>query len=176
MKTMASGNYSFDEMFARSRKMESRFDILLEILDEGMVGINEKGEVYACNQKAKEITGVNRSLIMGRMGREVFPYIPFDKCMKSRAPLEPRLIHIGSVNINMSLVPVLRHGECIGAFATLQPFNELEKRQNELRSQLLHKGYLSLIHIYAHLCQTLPTDNRFLPKAPCQHRYSGPCQ
>ena len=41
----------------------------------------------------------------------------------------------------MSLVPVLRHGECIGAFATLQPFNELEKRQNELRSQLLHKGY-----------------------------------
>lgn len=78
---------------------------------------------------------------MGRMGREVFPYIPFDKCMKSRAPLEPRLIHIGSVNINMSLVPVLRHGECIGAFATLQPFNELEKRQNELRSQLLHKGY-----------------------------------
>ena len=131
MKTMASGNYSFDEMFARSRKMESRFDILLEILDEG----------NACNQKAKEITGVNRSLIMGRMGREVFPYIPFDKCMKSRAPLEPRLIHIGSVNINMSLVPVLRHGECIGAFATLQPFNELEKRQNELRSQLLHKGY-----------------------------------
>ena len=141
MKTMASGNYSFDEMFARSRKMESRFDILLEILDEGMVGVNEKGEVYACNQKAKEITGVNRSLIMGRMGREVFPYIPFDKCMKSRAPLEPRLIRIGSVNINMSLVPVLRHGECIGAFATLQPFNELEKRQNELRSQLLHKGY-----------------------------------
>ena len=121
--------------------MESRFDILLEILEEGMVGVNEKGEVYACNQKAKEITGVNRSLIMGRMGREVFPYIPFDKCMKARAPLEPRLIRIGSVNINMSLVPVLRHGECIGAFATLQPFNELEKRQNELRSQLLHKGY-----------------------------------
>lgn len=141
MKTMAAGNYSFDEMFARSRKMESRFDILLEILDEGMVGVSEKGEVYACNQKAKEITGVNRSLIMGRPGSEVFPYIPFEKCMKEKAALPPKLIRIGSVNINMSLVPVLRQGECIGAFATLQPFNELEKRQNELRSQLLHKGY-----------------------------------
>lgn len=141
MKTMAAGNYSFDEMFARSRKMESRFDILLEILDEGMVGVNEKGEIYACNQKAKEITGVNRSLIMGRRGDEVFPYIPFEKCMKEKTSIPPRLIRIGAVNINMSLVPVLRQEECIGAFATLQPFNELEKRQNELRSQLLHKGY-----------------------------------
>lgn len=141
MKAMAAGNYSFDQMFARSRKMESRFDILLGVLDEGMIGVNEKGEIYACNQKAKEITGVNCSLIMGKMGREVFPYIPFDKCMKEKTSLNSELIRIGSVNINMSLVPVLRQGECIGAFAILQPFHELEKRQYELRNQLLHKGY-----------------------------------
>ena len=41
----------------------------------------------------------------------------------------------------MAVTPVLHQGKCIGAFATLQRFNELEKRQNELRSQLLHKGY-----------------------------------
>ncbi|NBH70680.1 AAA family ATPase [Clostridiaceae bacterium] len=74
MKSLAPGNYSFEQMFKRSRQLESRFDILIEILDEGMVGVNERGE-------------------------------------------------------------------CIGAFATLQRFNELERRQNELRSQLLHKGY-----------------------------------
>lgn len=57
VKSMATENYSFDKMFFRSRTMESRFDILLEILDEGLVGVNEKGEVFACNRMARDITG-----------------------------------------------------------------------------------------------------------------------
>ncbi len=117
MKSMAAGNYSFDQMFVRSRKMESRFDILMDILDEGMIGVNEKGEVYACNQKAAEITGVNRTRVSGKIWREVFPYIPFDACMEGKSALPPKLIRIGTANINLGLVPVLRNGECIGAFA-----------------------------------------------------------
>lgn len=141
MKSLAPGNYSFEQMFKRSRQLESRFDILIEILDEGMVGVNERGEVFAFNQKAREITGVEAGLAIGRPGEQVFPYIPFHKSMEEKKELPSRLIHIGSANINLSVVPVLLRGECIGAFATLQRFNELERRQNELRSQLLHKGY-----------------------------------
>ena len=141
MKSLAPGNYSFKQMFKRSRQLESRFDILIEILDEGMIGVNEQGEVFAFNQKAREITGVERGMAMGRPGEQVFPYIPFRKSMEERSRLMPKLIHIGSVNINLTVVPVLLRGECIGAFATLQRFNELERQQNELRSQLLRKGY-----------------------------------
>lgn len=39
------------------------------------------------------------------------------------------------------MVPVLRREDCIGAFAILQPFNDAENRQHELRNQLMHKGY-----------------------------------
>ncbi len=141
MKSMAACNYSFEQMFKRSRQLESRFDILIEILDEGMIGVNERGEVFAINQKAREITGVEAGLAMGRIGGRVFPYIPFQKAMNEKNKLPPRLIRVGSANINLTVVPVLLRGECIGAFATLQWFNELERRQNELRSQLRHKGY-----------------------------------
>ena len=41
----------------------------------------------------------------------------------------------------MEVVPVIRQNACIGAFALLQRFNDVEVRQNELRGQLLHKGY-----------------------------------
>ena len=50
--SMASGNYSFEQMFQRSRNLESQLDLLLEILDEGVIGVNEKGKIFACNQKA----------------------------------------------------------------------------------------------------------------------------
>ena len=141
VKSMATENYSFDKMFFRSRTMESRFDILLEILDEGLVGVNEKGEVFACNRMARDITGAKSPDVVGRNAKEEFPYIPFEKAIREVTPCAPRLIRIGSANINLAVTPVLHQGKCIGAFATLQRFNELEKRQNELRSQLLHKGY-----------------------------------
>ena len=35
----------------------------------------------------------------------------------------------------------MRREDCIGAFAILQPFNDAENRQHELRNQLMHKGY-----------------------------------
>ena len=54
--SMASGNYSFEQMFQRSRNLESQLDLLLEILDEGVIGVNEKGKIFACNQKARVIT------------------------------------------------------------------------------------------------------------------------
>lgn len=146
MKSMAAENYSFEQMFLRSRKLESRFDLLVELLDEGMIGANEKGEIIVCNQKAGEITGVEPQLSIGREAAQAFPYIPFHLCMQEKTMRPPKLIRIGSSNINMTVAPVMRHGECIGAFATLQRFNELERRQNELRSQLLHKGYRAKYH------------------------------
>lgn len=44
----------------------------------------------------------------------------------------------------MEVVPVIRQGACIGAFAIPQKFTDVEARQSELRSRLFHKGYLSL--------------------------------
>lgn len=44
--SMASGNYSFEQMFQRSRNLESQLDLLLEILDEGVIGVNEKGKIF----------------------------------------------------------------------------------------------------------------------------------
>lgn len=141
MKSMTSENYSFEQMFLRSRQLESRFDLMVEILDEGIIGVNEKSEIFICNHKAGEITGTQPQLIIGQDAAQIFPYIPFKSCMHEKNMRHPKLIRIGAVNINMTVAPVIRHGECIGAFATLQRFNELERRQNELRSQLLHKGY-----------------------------------
>ena len=139
--SMASGNYSFEQMFQRSRNLESQLDLLLEILDEGVIGVNEKGKIFACNQKARVITGMKIRMLLGRPAEQIFPYIPFEKCIREQTQVLERLIRINAANINMTVVPVMRGGRCIGAFSTLQPLSELEKKQNELRSQLRTKGY-----------------------------------
>ena len=71
----------------------------------------------------------------------MYPYLPFRECLKSRRPLPPRVMKISGTNVNVTMAPVLRGGDCIGAFVGLQRFSDAENRQNELRSQLLHKGH-----------------------------------
>ena len=77
---VATSNYSFDRMFARSIRLESQFHILMESLEDGVVGVNEKGEIFACSRHAEEMTLVSAPLIQGRRCEEVFPYIPFAQC------------------------------------------------------------------------------------------------
>ena len=138
---VATSNYSFDRMFARSIRLESQFHILMESLEDGVVGVNEKGEIFACSRHAEEMTLVSASLIQGRRCEEVFPYIPFVQCLQSRQTLPAKAVKVSGVNLSVEVVPVIRQNACIGAFALLQRFNDVEARQSELRSPLYHKGH-----------------------------------
>lgn len=140
-REVATSNYSFDQMFARSIRLESQFHILMESLEDGVVGVNEKGEVFACSRRAEEMTCVSASLVQGRRCQEVFPYIPFAQCLQSRQTLPVKAIKVNGVNLSVEVVPVIRQNACIGAFALLQRFNDVEARQSELRNQLFHKGH-----------------------------------
>ncbi len=140
-REVATSNYSFDRMFARSVRLESQFYILMESLEDGVVGVNEKGEIFACNRRAEEMTCVSASLVQGRRCEEVFPYIPFAQCLQSRRTLPVKAMKVNGVNLSVEVVPVIRQNACIGAFALLQRFNDVEARQSELRSQLFHKGH-----------------------------------
>ena len=138
--SVVTSTYNFDMMFARSRRLESQFDILMEILDEGIIGINERAEIFAMNRKAETITGLSRTLVMHKQASASLAYLPFIECLKTKEKIEPRVIRINNVNVGVTVVPVLRREDCI-AFAILQPFNDAENRQHELRNQLMHKGY-----------------------------------
>ncbi len=141
VQEVATSNYSFDRMFARSIRLESQFHILMESLEDGVVGVNEKGEIFACSRHAEEMTCVSAPLVQGRRCEEVFPYIPFVQCLQSRQTLPARVMKVNGVDLSVEVVPVIRQSACIGAFALLQRFNDVEARQNDLRNQLFRKGH-----------------------------------
>ena len=72
-KVVASNHYSFDLMYAKSRRQESQMHILAESLDEGLIGVNETGDIFVCNKKACQIARISEELTMGKKGEEVFP-------------------------------------------------------------------------------------------------------
>ena len=69
-KVVASNHYSFDLMYAKSRRQESQMHILAESLDEGLIGVNETGDIFVCNKKACQIARITESpvLLIGETG------------------------------------------------------------------------------------------------------------
>lgn len=139
--SIAASNYSFNQLFGRSLNMESQFEILMEIIDAGIIGVNQDDVVYACNSKAVEITGINKKQSIDKPAELYYPFLPFSECRLTRKKITNRLVKFKGIDINVTVAPVIRGNEYIGAFATIQKFTEEESKQHNLRIQLLNKGH-----------------------------------
>ena len=86
-REVATNTYSFDRVFARGLRLESQFEMLMEILDEGIVGVNERGEVFACNRKLEEIT-FDEMLELASLGAQVLNNRSVELAKKYNVELE----------------------------------------------------------------------------------------
>ena len=140
-QSICSNSYSFYTLFERQLAARSQLNGLIEALAEGIIGVDVEGNVYICNQKAAQITGVSRARTMECPAADVFPELPFADCIRKRSVLDAKLMKLNGANVNVDLFPVQRGNVCMGAFARLQRFSEEEEKQSALRMQLFSKEH-----------------------------------
>jgi transcriptional regulator with PAS, ATPase and Fis domain len=133
---------SVTALFDRTSILESQLSSLLDVLDDGIVIIENTGIVYAGNRKAHEVLGTEVDF-GGVRAEDLIPGIPFQKVLESALEVDYTLVKIQSRNISVKVVPVIAKGETRGALAIVNTFEEKEKSQQRLRSQLLGKGHRS---------------------------------
>lgn len=140
-RSIAANNYSFDKLFGRSLRMESHFEILMETIDDGIIGINENDIVFAYNSRAAEIIGISKAQAIDHNVLPYFSFLPFVECKNTKKKINNRLTKYKGIDLNATITPVIRNNEYIGMFAMIQRFTEEESKQNNLRIQLLNKGH-----------------------------------
>jgi transcriptional regulator with PAS, ATPase and Fis domain len=121
--------------------MESQFEILMEIIDDGIIGANENDIIFACNSKASQITKISNNEALNKPASQIFSFLPFSECRITRKKINNRLIKYKGTDINVTIAPVIRNDQYLGAFATIQEFSDQESKQLNLRIQLLNKGH-----------------------------------
>ncbi len=133
---LADNTYSYDKLFERSLRNENRLDILLDILSVGIIGVDENGLIFAYNKEAGRILGISRRQLIGKDRLRLLDFIPFEKYRNQSVAGEPELIRYRGTLLNVTINPIIVDGSSRGMFATLQRFQDIESKQNQLRSQL----------------------------------------
>lgn len=136
-------SYGLKEMLSENISLNSQQNIILEILDQGIVIINSVGLIFAYNESAEKILGILRSEAIGNNYVKVIPQIQFEQVLDGLIPIKNKLVKINGIDMVLSVFPIINSNVVYGAVAIINRFTEIEKKQHKLRTQLLGKGHLA---------------------------------
>ena len=91
---------SVTSLFDRTSILESQLSSLLDVLDDGIVIIENTGLVTSGNRKAHEVLGTELDFA-GIRAVDLIPGIPFSKVLESAAEVDYTLVKIQSRNISV---------------------------------------------------------------------------
>lgn len=140
-KEIVTTNFGLAEILGRINRFESQLDILLQVIDDGIIGINSKGTIFSYNESVEKIIGYKKEEVEGRNGFKILSKIPFKYVLKTLTSVKEKLIKINGYDVVVSVDPIIHSGKLYGAVAIVKKFSDTEKKQHKLRAQLIGKGH-----------------------------------
>lgn len=140
-KEIATANYGLAQILGMTNMSEGQLDILLQVIDDGVIGINSKGAIFLYNENAEDIIGYKSEDIISRDGLKLFPQIPFEDVLENLQSVKEILIKINNIDLILSVDPIIHSERLYGAVAIIRRFSDAERKQHRLRAKVIGKGH-----------------------------------
>ncbi|MFZ4451313.1 sigma 54-interacting transcriptional regulator [Salibacterium aidingense] len=141
-------SYGLERILDKKDYLENQLDLFLQIVQNGIIAVNSSGKITTYNDAASQLIEDKPEEVLGHHYRDVLPNIPFEKILNHGQDAVEEILQIGQTSTVLTMNAIKVEGETTGAIATLVPFQETEKRQHRLRSQLAGKGFAAKYHFY----------------------------
>jgi len=120
--------------------------ILKSIIDfayDGILGIDKDGVITVFNPVTQKITGVSYENAINKAVDDVVENTRMLQVLKSGVPELGEIQQIGNTSIVTNRVPIVVDGEILGAVATFQEIEKIQKMETQIRKKLLAKGHVA---------------------------------
>lgn len=136
-----TANFGLLQILGLTNSRESQLDILLQAIEEGVIGINTDGKIFLYNEKAREIVKKEDEHVLNKNVMDLLPEIPFLQSLESLKPVEEKIINLNGYDVVVSVNPLLHSKKMYGAVAIIRKYSDLEKKEYNLRKKIIGKGY-----------------------------------
>ncbi|CAH2214589.1 sigma-54 interaction domain-containing protein [Tepidibacter aestuarii] len=141
-KNTITNSCGLEKLLGETNKLGNQFDILMKVLDDGIICTNVKGIVYFYSHIARKIINIDENEMVGRHIGEYINEINFDEIINGKQSLGEKLIKINGRDVSFE-IKYVKFNSFDGFIIKLKTFSYLEKKQTKLRAQLLKKGHVS---------------------------------
>ncbi len=119
---------------------ENSLDMMIELMEASIIGINEDGKIFCCNKKAAELLKSSKETVIGSDAEVCIPFVDF-KTVKERKIKSVFLTKYGNTDINVAVNPIIMNDLFKGIMLVIEKFHEQENKQSKARLQLLRRGH-----------------------------------
>lgn len=130
-----------EKALGENQILNKQLDVLLSVMDKGIIIINSSGLIHSYNASTERIIGYRKEKMIGENALKLLPEIPYAEVLESGKEIKQKLIRINEGNMVVTVSPIINAGILSGAVAMIDKFTEIEKKQHELRVQLIGKGH-----------------------------------
>lgn len=128
----------------QEKEKAQQFSAIIDFVHDGIVAIDDSGEVTVFNSASERITGLSKQEAIGKKLVDIIPEIRLVDVMdtaKSELGDIQRLDEKTVIATNR--VPVIVDGEVKGAVATYQDITEIQRLEQSIRIRLSEKGFIA---------------------------------
>jgi transcriptional regulator with PAS, ATPase and Fis domain len=134
-------SFGLEKVLSTNDSLNSKFEALLGIMNQGIIITNSNGLVYSYNKSAENIIGYREEIVVGCNSIKVLPEIPYSQVLRTCKPIRNHLVNINGQDIALTIAPIMNGDILNGAVAVINRFTDIEKNQHKLRQQLINKGH-----------------------------------
>lgn len=125
---------------------KEKTEILKSIIDfayDGIIGIDKEGKITVFNPVAAKIVGISMQQVVGRYINDVIANTGMLRILRTGETELGEFQGIGETSIVTNRVPIIVNGGVIGAVATFQEVERIQKIERQIRKKLFLKGHIA---------------------------------
>ena len=134
-------------MIADVRRKEAasgeRLRTILEMIDEGVVSVDNYGRLDNYNHRAEQILGIRMKHDIGRPSSGIGKKINLIDVIRTGKPEIDTFKKVGNNNIFVSLLPIKIDGDTQGAVAILKDADNIQNMSRKLKESSYLKGFVA---------------------------------
>lgn len=129
----------------RSLEVKNQREIVLDIIDDGVMVINDGNKITLCNKNILKILRLNEKQLKNKKIDDSSLYESLKKRLIDEEHLENVLIHVSEINrsIIMTKRPIMMQDNLIGHIIIIKDVTKIQDLENNLRKQLNEKGHFA---------------------------------
>lgn len=145
LKTIVPISHGLHYIFKSSNEIKNKLNIILDIIDDGVIVIDEDYKVIHYNRSIEKILGVYEdSIINISIKNVIFSNPPIDNVLKEKY-VEDFIIKHDQTNKSLIITkrPIMADNRIYGYVLIIKDKSEIENLENKLRKQLIDRGYIA---------------------------------